>query len=130
MGKYFSFGRYNKNYKYIIFGCFFNILVDFIYGIDFNDDFNELLLIPSDGQKKLYKHTIVHEIFRYIGIFIFSYILYKKEIMSNKKEITSKRTSLISTMRSNSEIILVFNDSQDEIVNISILIFSFIILYE
>ena len=41
MGKYISFGQYNKNFKYIILGCFFNILVVFIFGFDLNDDFKE-----------------------------------------------------------------------------------------
>ena len=122
MGKYFSFGRYNKNYKYIIFGCFFNILMIFIFGLDLDDDFNELLLFPSDGQKKLYKHISVHEIFHYIGIFIASCIFYKKEAMSNKNEITSKRTSILSRMSSNNEIILIFNDSQEKMGSISFLI--------
>ena len=120
MGKYVSFGRYNKNYKYIIFACFFNILANLICG-----DFNELF--PSNEQKKLYMHTTVHKIFQYIGVFFFSCILYKIETKSNKKEIRSKRTSLFSTMRSNNEIILIFNESQDEIGNISNLSFIFII---
>jgi len=64
MGKYISCGQYNKNYKYIILGCFFTILVDFIFGLDLNEDFNELLLFPSKGQKILYKHFTVNEIFQ------------------------------------------------------------------
>ena len=120
MGKYFSFGRYNKNYKYIMVSCLFNILVNFISG-----EFNELF--PSNGQKKLIMHTTVHKLFQYIGAFIFSCILYKIETMSNKKEVTSQRTLSCSIMRSNSEIILIFNDSQDQIDNISILSFIFVI---
>ena len=87
MGKYVSFGRYNKNYKYIIFGCFFNILANLLSG-----NFNDLLLFSSDKQKKIYMHTKVHEIFQYIGVFIFSSIFYKIETMSYKKEITLQRT--------------------------------------
>ena len=47
--------------------------------------------------------------------------------MSNRKEITSQRTLSISTTTSNSEIILIFNDSQDEMGSISILSFIFLI---
>ena len=47
--------------------------------------------------------------------------------MSNKKEITSQRELSFSTMRSNSEIILILSDSQDEIDNISILSFILVI---
>ena len=127
MGKYFSFGKYNKNYKYIIFGCFFNILVSFIFGFDLDDNFNELLLFPSDRQKKLYKHMIVHEIFRNISVFIFSCVFYKMETMSNKKENIFQRLSLNPSMRTNSQIILIFNDSEVEMGSISFLNFLFII---
>ena len=130
MGKYISCGQYNKNYKYIILGCFFNILENFIFGYDRNNDFKKLLLFPSEKQKNLYKHTTVHEIFKYIGVFIFSCVFYKIERMTNKKEITShKIKSYSSEKTNNNQIILIFNDSQDEIGNISILTFSFILIY-
>jgi hypothetical protein len=96
--------------------------VNFIFGFDLNDDFNELLLFPTEEQKKLYKHTKVYEIFRNIGVFIFSCIFYHFEKMSNKKEISS-----FPSNKSNNQIILIFNDLQDEIVSISILNFIFII---
>ena len=124
MGKYISCGQYNKYYKYIILGIFFNILVNFIFGFDLNDDFKQLLLFPSDGQKKLYKHVTVHEIFQYIGIFIFSCII---ERISNKNEIISQGVLSLLTERSDSKAILIFKDSQDEIGRISILNFIFVI---
>ena len=127
MGKYISCGQYNTNYKYIILGIFFNILVNFIFGFDLNDDFKELLLFPSDVQKKLYKHATVHEILQYIGIFIFSCIFYKIERICNKKKITSKRALSFLTARSNSQKILIFKDSQDGIGRFSMLIFLFVI---
>ena len=76
MGKFISCGEYNRIFKYIILGCFFNILVDFIFGFDLDEDFKELLLFPSDAHKKLYKHKNVFEIFRNIGVFIFSCFFY------------------------------------------------------
>ena len=127
MGKYISCGQYNKNFKYIILGCFFNILVNFIFGFDLDDDFKELLLFPSNEQKKLYKHMSVYEIFRNIGVFIFSCVFYKIEKMTDKKEITSQRTLSFSSTKSNNQLILIFNDSQDEIGNISNLSFIFVI---
>ena len=123
MGKFISCGQYNKNYKYIIFGCFFNILANFIVGFDLN----ELLLFPSEIQKKLNKHTTVHEVFQNIGAFIFSIVFYKIEKMYNKKEITSQRELSYSSTKSNNQLILIFNDSQDEIGNISNLSFIFVI---
>ena len=71
----------------------------------------------SERQKKLYIHSTVHEIFQYIGAFIFSCVFYKIERTVNKKEITSP----------NSEKILIFNDSQDKLSSISNLSFIFVI---
>ena len=127
MGKFFSCGQYNKNYKYIIFGCFFNILVSFIFGLDLDDNFNELLLFPSEGQKKLYKHARVHDIFRNIGVFIFSCVFYKIERMSSKKHINYKRANSFSSTKSINQIILIFNDSENEMGSISVLNFLFVI---
>ena len=101
--------------------------MDFIFGLDLNDDFKELLLFRSDGQKELYKHSTVHEIFKYIGLFIFSCVFYKIERMCNKNEKTFQRTSSLSSIKSNSQIILIFNDSQNEIDSISILNFIVVI---
>ena len=112
---------------YIIFGVFFNILVYFIFGFDYDEDFKILLLFPSEGQKKLYKHFTVHEIFRNIGVFIFGCAFYKFEKILNKKEITFHKTPSNSSKESNNQIILIFNDSQEEIGSISILNFIFVI---
>ena len=127
MGKYISCGQYNKNFKYIILGCFFNILVKFIFGFDLDNGFNELLLFPSNGQRKLYKHMRVYDIIGNIGLFIFSCVFYKIERMTNKKEITSQKTLSFLPTKSNNQIILIFNDSQDEMDSISVLNFIFII---
>ena len=101
--------------------------MNFIFGFDLDDDFKELLLFPSNEQKKLYKHMSVYEIFRNIGVFIFSCVFYKIEKMIDKKEITSQRTLSFSSTKSNNQIILIFNDSQDEMGSFSILSFIIVI---
>ena len=127
MGKYIACGQYNKNFKYIILVCVFNILVNFIFGFDLDDEFKELLLFPTDGQKILYKHSRVYEVFKNIGVFIFACVLYKIEAMKNKKKISSQRTLSFSSAKSNNEIVYIFNDKEDEISDISILNFIFVI---
>jgi len=101
--------------------------VNYIFGFDLDDEFKEFLLFPSEQQKKLYKHIRIYDIFRNIGVFTFSCVFYKIETMSNKKEITFQKTSTISSTKSSNQIILIFNDLQDEIDNISILNFIFVI---
>ena len=100
--------------------------MSFIFGFDY-EDFKALSLFPSEGQKILYKHFTVHEIFRYIALFIFGCTFYKFEKILNKKEITSYKTPSNSSKESNNQIILIFNDSQEEIGSISILNFIFVI---
>ena len=107
-------------------GCIFNILVKFIFGFDLNDEFKELLLFPTEIQKTLYKNSTVHEIFKYIGVFIFSCFLYIIETKSNKKKMISHRLSS-SSDKTDSQIILIFNDLKDENSDISILNILFII---
>jgi len=127
MGKYIAFGHYNKNFKYIILACVFNILVSFTFGFELYDDFKKLTLFPLDKKKELYKHSSVYEIFRNIGIFVFACVFYKIEVMLNKKKVTSQRTSSFSSAKSNNEIVLIFNELENEIGNISILNFIFVI---
>jgi len=123
MGKYIACGQYNKNFKYIILACVFNILVYFIFGFDLDDDSKGLLLFNTKMQKELYIHSRIYEIFKNIGVFIFACVFYKIEVMLNKKKVTSS----FSSTNSNSEIIYIFNDLEDEIGSISILNFIFVI---
>jgi len=127
MGKYIACGQYNNNFKYIILSCVFNILVNFIFGFDLDYDFKGLLLIPSKGQKILYMHSRVYEIFKNIGVFVFACTFYKIETMQNKKKVSSQRTLSFSSAKSNNEITYIFNDIEDEIGSISILNFIFVI---
>ena len=69
----------------------------------------------------------VYNIFGNIGLFIFSCAFFKIERMTNKKEITSIKTLSFLPKKSNNQIILIFNDLQNEMDSISILNFIFII---
>ena len=127
MGKYIWCGEYNNNYKYIILGCFFNILMNIIFGLEMYSFHNPLLIFPSEMQNILIKHWTIYEIFKYIGVFIFACVLHKIESFTFRKELTIHRSTCSSSKRKTYQTIIVFNDSQDEINNISILNFIFII---
>jgi len=76
MGMCIKFGEYNKYYIYIILSCIFNYLRYYLILGIFNQDLISLEIISEDTEN-LYKHCFVHDIFNYMGIIIFSSILYK-----------------------------------------------------
>ena len=132
-----KFGKYNKLYKYI----FYYLICKFIYSYLFTRKFPEKIKILKINS--LPEDILVQETFDYLGIFIFSLILYKYQIMTNKKSIVQKvnltnplnvanSENNSSTVRSgrlsSSEIELIYNDnSKDNDIHI-ISFFSTIII--
>ena len=82
---YISFGKYNKNYKYILLGALFAFLTNIIFGYIYNDNFDSFLIIDSDIEKKLSHHIIYHFIFRFLGILLISLIKYNNGKLCSKK---------------------------------------------
>lgn len=78
MAKYIQFGKYNKNYKYIIMGTLFSILTDYFVNKDILDNENKHL--------NLSVHTNIIAIYIHIFILILSSILNK--ISFENKSIT------------------------------------------
>ena len=71
--------KYNKNYKYIAISSFFAFLTNYIFGYVYDDNMHLFKFIDNDIQKLLSLHIIYHHIFRFLGIFIISFICYKYE---------------------------------------------------
>ena len=87
MGKYIKFGKYNKNYKYVILTLVFMILVKFFPSF-MTDIFLHYELITPQVQK-IANHPHCKNIFMFSGMFIISFILYKYEekLFENKIDI-------------------------------------------
>ena len=131
MKKMCKFGKYNKLYKYI----FFYLICKFIYSYLFTSKFPEKIKILKINS--LPKDILVQVTFDYLGILIFSLILYKYQIKANKKPKIKKEnlpnplnltnsennSSNISSGRLSSEIELIYNDNTE---NNEIHIISFI----
>lgn len=85
MGKYINFGKYNKNYNYIILTCVFIILQIYLPNI-----LLEIFLYYKQiniHTKNLYNnHNIMLENLRFFGMLIFSFIIYIYEKKSSKSE--------------------------------------------
>lgn len=80
MGKYIQFGKYNKNYKYIIICTLFSLLAEYFMEFNIFDDKNE--------NENLVVHSIINGIYVHIFIFFLSSILYKSSF--ENQSITSE----------------------------------------
>ena len=78
MSKYFHCGEWNKNNKYIFLSALFAILTNCNYGYTFSDYFDEIKLKENN-------HIIINYFFRYLGLILLSFALYKYELCKKKK---------------------------------------------
>ena len=76
MGKCISFGNFNKNYKYMILYLIFRASNDCINGFGYKDLYGDTYFFGDDAQKLFTNHALINTIFCYIGIIIFSIIVF------------------------------------------------------
>ena len=76
MGICVKLGEYNKYYKYIIIACIFSFLDDYVIFGFLNQNLISLKIISKETEN-LYYHSFIYDIFKFLGIFIFSFILFK-----------------------------------------------------
>ena len=95
MGRIIGIGECDKKLKYIILFVFFLILTNLLFGFYFNDNFGVLKIIQTEIQLYLYRHTIIHDFFRNIGIIIISFILFKYQtkILANESDKKENKTN-------------------------------------
>ena len=93
MGKYLSFGGRNKYYIYIFLSIVLKILSDFIYGSK-HPIFYDLRIDLTDTQTYLFIHKLIHQIYCYVGILIFSLVFYYKEKGLNSKKKKNNSTKI------------------------------------
>ena len=93
MRKYIKFGRYHKNYKYIILTLVFMMLAKFLPPF-ITDLFIHYELITPQVQNLAY-HPHCKNIFMFLGMFIISFFLYKYEekLSENKFDICKSKDS-------------------------------------
>ena len=84
MGKYINFGKYNKNYIYIILVIIFMILKSYLPIILIE------IFLHKEIEKKnilyLFKHDYILDVFRFFVMSVFSYICYIYEKRSSRSE--------------------------------------------
>ena len=110
MSKYLHCGKWNKNNKYIFLTALFAFLTKCIYGYTFNDYLNEIKIKIKDYNNN---HIIINYIFRYLGLILFSFGLYKYELNKKKNFKSNYEQNIIKS----SSIKLIFNNSLENTKN-------------
>ena len=83
MGKYISFGKYNKLYKYIWIFIIIKILIDYF----FSDTFPKQIQIDFFRTQYIPPNILVDRLFYYLGSFIFTifFTFYERKALNKKK---------------------------------------------
>ena len=76
MSKFLHCGRWNKNYKFILLTAIFAFFTNYIFGYIFNDYLDEIKMFNLTNDNN---HIIINYLFRYLGLILISFILYKYE---------------------------------------------------
>ena len=84
MRKFITFGKSNKNYKFVILTCVFLILTEFLPSFLANIFLHYELI--TENVKDIEKHSIFLATIILLGMFVFSGILFKYEQKLSKKE--------------------------------------------
>ena len=129
MSKYIRCGKWNKNYKYIILTAIFAFFTNYIFGYTFNDYLYEIKFfkgIITENDDDNNNHIIINYIFRYLGLILFSFILYKIDLLSKNNILKSNSEDNI--LFKSSSIKLIYNNSQGNTKNKIIISPLFILL--
>ncbi len=114
MGKYINFGKYNRNYKYVILEFVFMILKYYLPTI-----LREIFLkyeIINDYTEYFFYHTHMIDNFRFFGMLIFSLIFYIYEKKSSKNISNNGKSNDLISGKGCFEVIKI-NDERKKNIN-------------
>ena len=121
MPKYIHCGKWNKNNQYIFYTALCAFFTNIIYGYTYNDNLEDIF-----KEKENKDHIIINYIFRYLGLILFSFILYKIDLFSKNNILKSNSEDNI--LFKSSSIKLIYNNSQENTKNKIIILPLFILL--
>ena len=118
MGKYISFGKYNKLYKYIWFFVLIRILIEYIFGDSFPDQIRPNIFYSVNYSP----NKLIQIFFNYLGAFVLSIFLYlyEKSILKKKKVEQSNNDNNTSLLLFDYKLIYLENKNYYEIKTITI----------
>ena len=115
MAKFISFGGYSKFYNYLLLFILSKIIYDFVFGLELkNSNFEKAKFISTYLQEKLSNHSLMHDIFCYIGIFFLSFTTFKIQNCLNKKKIVQPSNKK-EIERHSSFVELIHNEVEDNL---------------
>ena len=121
MKKYISFGKFNAYYKFIIFSVVFKLVYNLLFGVQIGYSTQLLRLLPEND---LMDHSLIHDFFNYLGIFIISLILLIGDKIYYKKKVKEPE------MKLKPRISLIHNEVELDIIDgklcINLLVITFI----
>jgi len=125
MGKYINFGKFNKNYIYIILSCVFYILNEHFPTVLTEIFFNFEKI--DENSKYLFKHDHIMDNFRFFALLIFSFIFYIYEKKSFKRKLNTEKSNNSIFDKGCFEVIKNNNEKKKNINKENILNLNFII---
>ena len=109
MVKYITLGNYNYKYKYMIIYIFAKLVFDYFLDNDLFPDDIKIEFLRSDNFPS---EVFIFDIFKYLGILIIGFILYKLEI---RNLIPEKNISKSPTIEESHSIELIYSESKENI---------------
>ena len=130
MSKFISCGKWNINYNYILLTGIFAFFTNFIFGYTYNEYLDEIRIYPkynestydSSNYNNGNNHIIINYIFRYLGLILFSFVLYTFCYRNASKINTEDNFFKLSSIR------LIYNNSEENTKNKIIISPKFILL--
>ena len=112
-----TFGNYNKAYKYIWIYIIIKISLNLFFGSNFPEDIKIYL------NKVLFPQNIlVQETFNYIGIVLFTMILWTYKLRQNKNiKLNNSHVTPVNSSKHSSEINLIYNEGKNNIKEVSVI---------
>ena len=107
---FFSLGKINRFYSYILLSAILDVLKDCLYGLNINEAFKVVKLYNNEVQNYLSNHYCIHYLFNYIGTILFSFIFYKIETSYSK---TESSILIDNKIKQNPRIILIHNNEEE-----------------
>ena len=129
MGAYITFGKYNNQYKYILFYLFLSLLNQGLYGLNYFNYFNtmKLTFFVDENENFTNYYFIRKIIINYLGTFILACISVIYDKIKTKRELKN------ASLRNSNHIIIIQEGNKNEENKISflfILIIIFVWIFE
>ena len=124
MGTFITLGKYNNQYKYLLYYFIFEMINNFTYGLNYYGQFNQIKVIFFDNQKLRPYSFIRQRIVGYFGTFVLPCI----SMVYDKIKNNSEQKDVLKLEKGNTIVLVHEHDKQNEENKIS-LFFIIVIIF-